>query len=58
MALDIQPSGQYTSDGEELYDVFYEGECLAANVLGGEIENIYIAYIMEEMQEDLGEDTW
>lgn len=53
--LEVTPSGQYTPDGEPLYNVFYEGSCLAACVLENEIENVYYGYIMSEMQEDIFE---
>jgi hypothetical protein len=39
-----------------MYNVFFEGQCLAANVLEDEIENIYIGYIMSEMDDEFEEE--
>ena len=39
-----------------MYNVFYDGACVAAEVLETEIEQIYIGYIMEHMNDDFEEE--
>lgn len=50
--LFVEPSGQFTEDGQEMLNMFYDGECVAANILENEIEPIYYQYILEEMNDD------
>lgn len=54
--LFVEPSGQFTEDGEEMLNMFYGEECVAANILASEIEPIYHRYILEEMDNDLSEE--
>lgn len=54
--LFVEPSGQFTLDGEEMLNMFYEGECVAANILENEIEPIYYQYILEHTSDVPQED--
>ena len=54
----IEPSGQFTPDGEAMLNMFYEGECVAANILENEIEPIYYQYILEHTNEEEEESIW
>jgi hypothetical protein len=56
--LFVEPSGQFSPEGEEMLNLFYEGECLAANILENEIEPIYYQFILEHSKDEPEEYMW